>query len=39
MAANDMKMAERTYNGFVSLLKWVVPITALTIFIVILLIA
>lgn len=36
MAANDMKAAEGTYNGFISLLKWAVPLlAALTAFIVV----
>ena len=28
-SANDMKAAKQTYGGFVTLLKWAVPITAL----------
>jgi hypothetical protein len=28
-SANDMKAAEKTYGGFITLLKWAVPITAL----------
>ena len=28
-SANDMKAAERTYGGFISLLKWSVPVIAL----------
>lgn len=27
-SANDMKAAEKTYNGFVVMLKWAVPIVA-----------
>jgi hypothetical protein len=27
--ADDMKAAEKTYSGFVTLLKWAVPIIAL----------
>ena len=38
-SANDMEAAEETYNGFVNLLKWTVPITAAIVFIVILLIS
>jgi hypothetical protein len=37
--ANDMKAAEKTYNGFLGLLKWSVPLIALIVFIVILLIS
>ena len=34
-SANDMKAAKKTYGGFVTLLKWTVPITALlTLFII-----
>ncbi len=36
---NDTKMHEKTYNGFVSMLKWTVPLTAAIVFIVVLLIA
>ncbi len=28
-SANDMKAAEKTYGGFISLLKWAVPVIAL----------
>lgn len=36
-SANDMKAAEKTYGGFITLLKWSVPIIALiTLFVVIL---
>jgi hypothetical protein len=36
-SANDMKAAEKTYGGFVTLLKWSVPIIALlTLFVVVL---
>jgi hypothetical protein len=27
-SANDMKAAEKTYGGFISLLKWSVPLIA-----------
>ena len=36
-SANDMKAAEQTYSGFISLIKWAVPfLAALTLLIVIL---
>jgi hypothetical protein len=38
-SANDMQAAEKTYGGFISLLKWSVPIIALTALIVIFLIS
>jgi len=38
-SSNDLKVAEKTYNSFVTMLKWVVPTTALIVFIVVLLIA
>ena len=38
-SAHEMKVHEKTYGGFVNLLKWVVPITAILTFIVVLLIA
>lgn len=28
-SANDMKAANQTYGGFITLLKWTVPVTAL----------
>ncbi len=34
-SANDMKAAERTYGGFITLLKWSVPITAIIVFLVV----
>jgi hypothetical protein len=37
--ANDMKAAEKTYHGFLGLLKWSVPLIALIVLIVILLIS
>ena len=37
--ANDMKAAKKTYGGFIALLKWTVPITALLALLVIFLIA
>ena len=36
---NDMKAHERTYGGFINLLKWSLPLTALLVLIVVLLIA
>ena len=38
-SANDMKSHEKTYGGFISLLKWSVPLTALITIFVVLLIA
>lgn len=38
-SGNDMKAAEKTYEGFVSLLKWSVPLTALITLVVVILIA
>jgi hypothetical protein len=38
-SANDMKAAEKTYGGFISLLKWSVPLIALVAAIVVILIA
>ena len=38
-SANDMKAHERTYGGFISLLKWTLPVVVLITFIVVLLIA
>jgi hypothetical protein len=29
MASHDMKSAEKTYGGFITLLKWSIPIIAL----------
>lgn len=39
MASQDMKSAEKTYSGFISLLKWSVPIIAVITLIVLSLIA
>ncbi len=39
MASHDMKSAEKTYGGFISLLKWSVPLIAIITLIVIALIA
>jgi hypothetical protein len=38
-SANDMKTHQKTYGGFVGLLKWSVPLTALIVLLVIILIA
>jgi hypothetical protein len=38
-SANDMKAAEKTYGGFVTLLKWSTPIIALIVLFVILIIS
>lgn len=38
-SANDMKAAEKTYSGFITMLKWSVPIIAITTLIVVILIA
>jgi hypothetical protein len=38
-SGNDMKAAQETYSGFVGLLKWVVPITAALVLVVIFLIS
>ena len=38
-SANDMKAAEKTYGGFITLLKWTVPITAILVLFVILIIS
>ena len=37
MASHDMKSANQTYGGFISMLKWAIPVIALiTLFIVML---
>lgn len=38
-SVHDMEKAEKTYAGFVTLLKWTVPITAAIIFFIVVLIA
>ena len=38
-SANDMKAHEQTYGGFISLLKWTLPVVVLITLVVILLIA
>ncbi|MGQ7828597.1 aa3-type cytochrome c oxidase subunit IV [Altererythrobacter sp. Z27] len=35
MASHDMKSAEKTYGGFISMLKWSVPVIAVIALIVI----
>ena len=37
--SNEFKSAERTYSGFVGTIKWVVPVVAMIVIIVILLIS
>lgn len=39
MASHDMKSAEKTYGGFISMLKWAVPAIAVIALIVIAMIA
>lgn len=39
MASHDMKSAKKTYGGFISLLKWSIPIIAVITLFVITLIA
>lgn len=38
-SGNDMKAAEKTYGGFIGLLKWSVPAIAVLVIVVILLIS
>jgi hypothetical protein len=38
-SANDMKAAQKTYGGFITLLKWSVPILAILTLLVILIIS
>lgn len=38
-SANDMKAAQKTYGGFITLLKWSVPILAVLTLLVILIIS
>ncbi len=38
-SANDMKSAEKTYGGFIGMLKWSVPLIALIALLVVILIA
>ena len=39
MATHDMKSAEKTYGGFINMLKWAIPVIAVITFVVISLIA
>lgn len=38
-SANDMKVAEKTYAGFITMLKWAAIVTAATVFFVVFLLA
>lgn len=38
-SGNDMKAAEKTYGGFINLLKWSVPLIAIITLVVVVLIA
>lgn len=38
-SGNDMKAHGATYNGFITMIKWATPITAIIVFIVVLLIS
>lgn len=38
-SANDMKAAEKTYGGFIAMIKWAAPIIALIVLLVLILIA
>lgn len=38
-SGNDMKAAEKTYGGFITLLKWSVPVIAIITLVVVVLIA
>jgi hypothetical protein len=38
-SGNDMKAAEKTYSGFIGLLKWTIPVIAVLVIVVILLIS
>lgn len=38
-SGNDMKAAEKTYGGFINLLKWSVPLIAVIALVVVVLIA
>lgn len=39
MASQDMESAQRTYGGFIAMLKWAVPVIALIALVVVALIA
>lgn len=34
-SATDIKAAKRTYSGFIALLKWTVPITAILVLLIV----
>ncbi|WP_082553654.1 aa3-type cytochrome c oxidase subunit IV [Altererythrobacter sp. Root672] len=38
-SANDMKAAEKTYDGFINLLKWTVPILVALVLLIIIVIS
>ncbi|MBT2134269.1 aa3-type cytochrome c oxidase subunit IV [Croceibacterium sp. LX-88] len=38
-SANDMKAAEKTYGGFINLLKWTVPILVALVLLIIIVIS
>ena len=38
-SGNDMKAAERTYTGFIGLIKWTIPVVVVLVIIVVLLIS
>jgi hypothetical protein len=38
-SANDMKAAEQTYLGFITLIKWAIPVIAILVLFVVYLIA
>ena len=38
-SAHEMKAHEKTYGGFIGLIKWTLPVIALTVIVVVLLIA
>jgi hypothetical protein len=38
-SANDMKAAEKTYGGFINMIKWSVPVIALIVLFVVVLIS
>ncbi|WP_343808414.1 aa3-type cytochrome c oxidase subunit IV [Alteraurantiacibacter aestuarii] len=37
--SQDLKAAEKTYGGFISLLKWTIPLIAILVFFVLLIIS
>ncbi|MCB2085239.1 MAG: aa3-type cytochrome c oxidase subunit IV [Sphingomonadaceae bacterium] len=39
MSANDMKAAQKTYDGFIASLKWTVPLTAIITLLIVIMIA